>query len=489
MFGISPPRTRCVRFGAVITAAILAALSAPPTYPAESHANEALPELGDSAAQVLSPGEEERIGRQFMRQVINQRNYVDDRELIAYLNQLGGEISVNAALRGGTIKMHLLQHPNINAFALPGGHLAFHTGLVLASDDEDELASVVAHEIAHISQRHLPRMLAKAEASKLPAAAAIMASILLGGKAGIAGLTVANATLLSSQLAYSREFEREADAIGLKLLAEAEYDPGAMARFFHKLERYGGIGGVPEFLRTHPLTYTRMAEAESRAGGYPTPPDRGDQMRFYLARAKIRALYSPRNDDILDYFAAQAAKHDGARRDAAVYGTAMAQLKLRKFDRARATLQPLLAAQPDVVAFQLARAEIDLADGRAAEAAARHGRLSAARPDLPYLTHYHAGALLADGRAAEAKRVLRRQLRRHKEMFALYPLLSKSNVQLGLLAEAHQATAEFHAALDNYPAAAASLKLALREADEEGYLHESLRARLKQVQDAAKRAR
>jgi len=478
MFGMSvTPITRA------LAAATLAA--APSARAAE---NEVLPELGDSATRILSPAEEQRIGKRFMRQLLRERNYVDDRELGAYLNQLGAKIGAHASLRGGRITVHLLENAKLNAFALPGGHITFHTGLLLTSADEDELASVMGHEIAHISQRHLPRMLAKAEASKLPAAAAIMAAILIGGKAGLAGLTVANAALLSSQLAYSRDFEREADAIGITLLAGAGYDPAAMARFFNKLERHGGIGGAPEFLRSHPLSYNRIAEAESRAAAYPPLAAPADARDFYLAQAKIRALYAPRSDDTLEYFRDQAAKNDGAKKQAAVYGMAQAQRKMRRFDAARKTLQPLLAAHPEVVAFQLARAEIDLAAGQSAAAAARHARLSAARPDLPYLTHYHANALLAAGEAAAAKRVLRRQLRRHKEMFTLYPLLSKSNVQLGLLAEAHQATAEFHVALGDYPAAVASLQLALREAGEKGYLHESLSARLHQLQEALKLA-
>lgn len=482
MFG--NPATAPLITGAVLAAAL--AFSAPPARAAES---EALPELGDSAARILSPAQEKRIGKSFMRQLLRERNYVDDRELSAYLNRLGVKIGAHASLRGGGIHVHLLQNSKLNAFALPGGHITFHTGLLLTAADESELASVMGHEIAHISQRHLPRMLAKAEASKLPAAAAIMVSILIGGKVGLAGLTVANAALLSSQLAYSRDFEREADAIGITLLAEAGYDSAAMARFFNKLERHGGIGGAPEFLRSHPLSYNRIAEAESRAGAYPPPAAPTDNRDFYLVQAKIRALYTPRSDDIIGYFLDQAGKTDGAKKQAAIYGMALAQRKMRQFGAARKTLQPLLAAHPDVVAFQLARAEIDLAAGRNVDAAARHARLSAARPELPYLTHYHANALLAAADAASAKRVLRRQLRRHKEMFTLYPLLSKSNVQLGLLAEAHQATAEFHVALGDYPAAAASLKLALREADEKGYLHESLRARLSQLQEAMKLAR
>lgn len=474
---------------AILRLALLCAAFAAPAF---AQQDETLPELGDSASQVLSPAQEAQIGRQYMRALFRDRSNVDDRELLDYLNQLGAEISAHASLRGGKIRVHLVQNSQLNAFALPGGHITFHTGLLLSADDEDELASVMAHEIAHVSQRHLPRMMAKAEASKVPAVAAIMASLLVGGKTGILGLTLSNAALISSQLAYSRDFEREADAVGIKLLAEAEYDPAAMARFFGKLDPHGGIGGAPEYLRTHPLSYTRIAAAENRAVDYPPPRERS-QLAFYFAREKIRALYSPRDNEIIEFFTAQAeqaaADNDEEKKTAAHYGIALTHYKLRRYREARAALQPLLDAHPREIALHIARAEIDAADGMPAEAAARYAQLMEERPQLLFLTHYYASALLAAGDAAAAKRILRKQLRRHKEMFLLYPLLSKSNAQLGALAEAHQATAEYHIALGDFPAAVNALQLALRETGEEGYLHESLTARLKQLKDAMQRAR
>jgi len=212
---------------AAATLAVALSTAAAPAFAADDE-NEPLPELGDSAERVLSPTQEKRIGDQFRRQLFRDPAYIADPEINAYLNRLGAQIAAHASLRGVPIAVHLVQNPQLNAFAVPGGHITFHTGLLLAAENEDELAAVMAHEIAHISQRHLPRMVAKMEASRLPAAAAILASIVVGGQAGLAGLTVANAALLSNQLAYTREFEREADAIGIRLLAESGYDPAAM---------------------------------------------------------------------------------------------------------------------------------------------------------------------------------------------------------------------------------------------------------------------
>ena len=478
-------RAASLGVGAVIIMVMVVASLGLPGLPvgAADDESEPLPELGDSATLILSPAQEKRIGQQFLRQLIRDKDYIGDPELNAYLNRLGARVAQNASLRGTPITAHLLQDPDLNAFAVPGGHITFHTGLILTAEDESELASVMGHEIAHISQRHLPRMLAKSEASKLPVAAAILAAVLVGGKAGLAGLTVANAALLSNQLAYTRDFEREADSIGIKLLAEADFNPAAMARFFSKIDRHGGLGDeAPEFLRTHPLSYTRIAEAENRAAAYPVktyPASRA----FRLAKAKIRALYSPRDRDAPTYFKDLAARASGEAKIAAIYGLALALRKLRQFEQARTTLQPLLDAHPDEVAFQLARAEIDVAAGNPTAAAARYEKLTEAHPQSVYLVHYQARALIAGGDASGAKRVVRHQLRRHKDRFVLYPLLAESNAKLGLLTEARQATAEFHAALGEYRAATASLKQALRENDSEGYLHQSITARLGELEE------
>ncbi len=442
-----------------------------------------LPELGDSDTQIFTPNQEKEVGQQFVRQLLAAIDYIDDPELNAYLNRLGTRVAKKATLRGTKITVYLIKDSVLNAFAVPGGHITFHTGLVLATADESELASVMAHEIAHISQRHLPRLLAKKEAGKLPAAAAVIGSILIGGKEGVAGLTLANASLLARELSFSREFEREADSIGIRLLNHAGFDSSAMARFFYTLDRYADHREeVPEFLRTHPLSFTRIAEAENRSGLYPGKEYQSNR-KFYFAKAKIRALYTSRHDNVIAQFASEIEKNSGDQKDAAIYGTALIQMKERMVDEARATLKPLLAAYPDEVPIQLAQAAIEQAAEELDTAISRYKSLVDEHPDLLYLNYYYIEASLANEDAEKAKRAVRHQLRRHKDMYLLYPLLSRSNGKLGLLAEAHQATAEYHVALGDYTSAIESLKNALREAsEEEGYLYQSINARLMELE-------
>lgn len=449
--------------------------------------SDSLPELGDPASQTLNPQQEAEIGLQFYNQLLAAPNYIADQELQHYLNQLGRQISSNSSLPDTPLHFNFLQENELNAFAVPGGYITFHSGLLLATESESELASVVGHEIAHLSQRHLPRMLARANAAKIPTTAAIIASILIGGRTGIAGITLANANALSRQLAYSRKFEQEADAIGMKMMANSGYDPKAMAGFFNKLQRFNLLTNqdVPEFLRAHPLSYTRIAEAEARQSSYKNTAHHSS-FAFLLAKAKIQALYAGRPETAEQVLAEQVKQFSGIEKDAAIYGLALAKMRLRQFEDAVERLQPVLSRHPDNPSIQLAQAEIELAAGNSANAVKLYHALTQAKPELIYLNYFYLNALLRHKDAATAKKLCRYLLRRHPAEFMLYRPLSKANVQLGLHTEAHQADAEYFSALGKYQNAIAALKLAIR--DNQGhsqYLKQSITARIAELERSA----
>lgn len=447
-----------------------------------------MPELGESATRYLSTQQEQDIGKGFLQQLLNEPSYVSDPFLRHYLNSLGAGIGEHASLRGLPLHFNLIAENELNAFAVPGGYITFNTGLLLTTETESELASVVGHEIAHLSQRHLPRLIARQQSQKLPTTAAILASILLGGQAAVAGVTLAQANLLSNQLSYSREFEREADAIGMQLMASSGYDPKAMAGFFGKLQRFTLVTSkdVPEFLRTHPLSYTRVAEAEARQASLPEV-DTASSFDFHLARARIRALYSGHPDDAVDILNQQLVEleptADAEQRDAIHYGIALAQSRLRQYSTALEQINKLADSYPDNVAIAVARGEILGDSGDTAGAAEALNAVAGQHPDVTWITQPRADALLANGEAAEAKKVLRYQLRRDPGDFLLYPGLSDANVELGKLAEAHQADAEYLAAIGKYQEAVSALRLALRENDEQSdYLTQSIGARVTELE-------
>ena len=441
-----------------------------------------LPELGDSASRYLSSAQEAEIGQRFFRQLMRSRNFIEDYVLQDYLQSLGERIGASADLRGTKLYFNLIMDNRVNAFAVPGGYITFYTGLLTLTEEESELASVVSHEIAHLTQRHLARLIAKQSEDKIPAVAALLGSILIGGQAGLAGATLTSATVASNQLAYSRAFEREADAIGIQLLADSGYDPNSMVQFFRALETHSrhDQAGVYEFLQTHPLSLNRVSESESRASEYP-PRTHTSSFEYHLAKAKIRALYMERNDHPEIFLEDQITSDPEVKSDAAKYGLAVYLTRARNFSRARSMLDSLASKYPGHPWIGVAQAENELADGHAGAAVSILEDLLENHAPRPYLYYHMAQAYLANKQPEQAKKFVRYQIRRNPQLFRLYEFLSRANANLGNLAEAHQAKAEYHAVLGNDPAAIESLELALREAEPDGYLAQSLSARIAEL--------
>lgn len=455
--------------------------------PAAFGQSESLPELGDSATLHLNPIQEAAIGKNFYRSLVVYPRFIVDYELRDYLQNLGDEVGQYGELRGVDLTFSMIRDNNLNAFAVPGGYITFNTGLIMATESESELASVIGHEIAHLSQRHLPRLLARAEEQKIPTIAAIIGSILLGGQAGVAGITATSAALAGNQLKYSREFEKEADAIGITLLAKANFDPAAMSSFFGKLERFTRHDNtdIPDFLKTHPVSYSRVAEAEVRAKDYPTV-DAQSSFEYYLARARIRALLVDRQDDPILFFQDQMNSDNLREREAAQYGSAVAYLDKRLAAEAQAALQNLTETYPDHPWIQVLQAEIEFSFGQQQVAIDRLIRLQQRHPRKLFVAYNLAIAYLDNNQPELAKKMLRYQIRRNPDNYELYSLLSDSNADLGLVAEAHQAKAEYHSILGNYKRAVAILKQALTETEANSYLEQSIQSRIPQLEEKAR---
>src|SRR6266850_445605 len=231
-----------------------------------------LPDLGSAGDSVLSPQMERRLGESIVRDIrFREPAYIDDPEIAEYLGNLGAQLTQVTAGARHDFEFFALRDPAINAFALPGGFVGVHTGLINAADTESELASVLAHEISHVTQRHIARMIGQQQQMQLPVMAAIAAAILFGrSRPDLASgaAAAAQAGAVQAQLNYSRDFEREADRVGLQALDGAGFDARAMAAFFEKMQRSTRIsddGSVPGYLRTHPVTTERIADAQNKA--------------------------------------------------------------------------------------------------------------------------------------------------------------------------------------------------------------------------------
>src|SRR5467141_2343250 len=445
-----------------------------------------LPDLGSAGDSVLSPQMERRLGESIVRDIrFREPAYIDDPEISEYLGNLGAQLTQVTAGARHDFEFFALRDPAINAFALPGGFVGVHTGLINAADTESELASVLAHEISHVTQRHTARMIGQQQQMQLPVMAALAAAILFGrSRPDLASGAIAAAQggAVQAQLSYSRDFEREADRVGLQALNAAGFDARAMAAFFEKMQRSARVsddGSIPGYLRTHPVTTERIADAQNRAASMPYRQHL-DSQEFQLVRAKLRADAGEARDAV-EHFDSSIREKRYASEAAAHYGLASALLRTRRARDADAEVERLRAAGGSDPMIETLAARVKQALGEPAAAAAL---LAAARARHPYsnpVLYAYAAALQDTGRNAEALALLAEPLRLHPRDYRLYALQSKTYAALGKRLLQHQAQAEFYALQGSLPAAIEQLQLARSAGDGDFYQLSVVDARLKDL--------
>ena len=446
-----------------------------------------LPDLGDDSGALISPYEERQLGESVMRQARRQLRFIDDPELLDYLNALGASLVAHADRPGYDFRFYLVDNNAINAFAVPGGFVTTHTGLVLAAETEAELASVLAHEIVHITQRHIPRMLAGQQRSMGATLAALLAAIVLiqagQGQAGEAAIALSAATQAQRSLNFTRSNEEEADRVGVALLAAAGFDPRAMPVFFKKLQSWSRIyeTNLPEYLQTHPLTLRRIAESENRAAQYP-PGKRTDSSAYHHFRAKIRAFGMERPQDAIKVFETTLENKDYRYERAERYGYALALSRGRQHDKARRQIAGLLRQDPKNMYYRIAQGDIEMAAGNTKTALALYARAYKDSPTHHALLRRYGRALLRLNRHNRARTILEAGIRQYPGDPTLYKMLATAAGQLGDKVAAHRALAEYYYLRGNPGAAVQQLNLALQFLGDNSYLEASLKARIQAIE-------
>ena len=276
-------------FFGIRAAVIAAALGFSAPAPAQSE----LPDFGDASAAALSPADERRLGEAFMREVRARLVLVDDPGIEEYVDSVGRRLAAASDAPPQPFHFFVVAHDDVNAFAGPGGHIGINAGLVMNTASESELASVLAHEMAHVTQRHLARRFEQRGRSSLPVFAGIIAAIVIGSQSPDLGQATAAAALGSAMqqtLNFSREAEQEADRVGMRLLERAGYDPRAMPAFLETLGQATRFARKPpEYLSTHPLTTSRIADLQARAEWRPRR-EQEDRLRYRLVKARLEVL-------------------------------------------------------------------------------------------------------------------------------------------------------------------------------------------------------
>ncbi|NWG87959.1 MAG: M48 family metallopeptidase [Hydrogenophilaceae bacterium] len=455
-------------------------------YPAQAAE---LPDLGDAARLSFSSAQEAKLGREIMRQIRADRDYLDDPELTEYLNALGDRLAAASEDPSRHFEFFVVRDPTINAFALPGGFIGVHTGLFSATRNESELAGVLAHEIAHVTQNHIARIVSVQGNSTLTTLAALAVAILAArsnSQVSQAAIATAQAYSVQSQLDYTREHEREADRVGFQTLSRSGLDASGMVTFFERLQTQTRLyeNNAPSYLRTHPLNYERIADMQNRLQGT-AYHQVADSLEYRLLRAKIQAQQGEA-DDAVKRFAGQGYQDET---DEAVrrYGLAAALLRANQAERAAAELQgiPRKIGQTPIVLNLTA--EVAFARGRGAEAVALLKNGLAAYPDSRAMAYAYARGLLRQGQARPALDLLRQQLFLHPDDPRLFELQAQAYQAMKREMESHMALAEAYVRREEHRAAIEQLQLALKSGDRDFYRLSIAEARLRQLQALVQR--
>lgn len=463
---------------------------------------QSLPSLGDTERDELSPLMERKVGEQVMRDIRLNRDYLDDAPLLEYLNNFGATLlAARPDARGEAAYDYFffaVRDSALNAFALPGGFIAVHSALLLAAQSESELASVMAHEIGHVAQRHIARMLGKQRQDALiPLAAMVLGALAARSSPDAAAALIVGGQgmAVQRQLNFSRDAEREADRIGFQIMQEAGFDTSGMVVFFGRMQTAARsyTDAVPAYLRSHPLTTERTADiqARQRTQAY---KQRADSLDFHLIRARVRVLQELSPQGLRDarvVFENQLQQKTQMQTVAAKYGLAFIALKEGAPARAQALLQEARAASQMSPAAQNATLaslaiEIKLAPHQApviAQDAVREA--NAARAQFPLsrgIARQYADALMAAGRPEDAAAYLREQVQLYRQEPQLQEQLAQAYAAQGKQALQHMALAESYVLTGSLPAALDQFAIARRAPDATFYEQAVIDARERNVQ-------
>lgn len=450
-----------------------------------------LPDIGEPADEVLTPAQEAEVGGQVVAQMYYYDFVLDDPEIADYLNSLGYRLAASSAGNAAPkIDVFMVKDPRINAFALPGGYMGINAGLVTAAANESELAGVMGHELAHITQRHIARGANTGASWEGLAALGVMIAAVLSGSANpdliIGSLAIGQSLAYQRQVAYTRSHEEEADRIGIQTMSAAGFDPHGMAAFFQRLEQQSRLygTGVPEILRTHPLNTNRIAEAEARAAALP-PAHNPASIEFGLMRARTRVMIADRPASAIDAFESEI--RSGRDTLDAHYGIALALFQTGQYDRARTELKGLLERYPRQINLNLLLAEIDANSGHASDALKRYAQLVDQSPrSAPVLLSY-GEALIVAGKPAEARSLLLTHDQAYGTRTETYRLLGRAAEAMHNPAEASYQMANFHYERGDYGSALAQLDAGLRIASISTQDRAKLAARRAEVRAALPR--
>ncbi|MBV1915731.1 MAG: M48 family metalloprotease [Pseudomonadales bacterium] len=457
-----------------------------------------LPSLGDMSSGIVSPMQEYWLGRAWLRQFRRQVATLNDPIVVQYLETLVYRLVPSSGLGNWPLELVIVDNDDLNAFAVPGGVLGLNTGTFRYARTEAELASILAHELAHLSQRHFARGIEESRDNQVPALAAMLASILLmatvGGDAGFAALATTQAMMQDQYLRFSRKNEAEADRLGLVTLQKANYDPMSMPMMFERMLRTKRFSGQnpPEFMLTHPLTESRIADTRNRAEQYPKRASYiRDTLQYHIIKARLKVLTVQNPGELVKYYRAKVDEGISPYPETDLYGLMLAYDKAEKHEQAKQVLAELLRINPEKIEYLLAQSELEIMIDQPEKAITLLQEQLELRPGYYPLEMKLVRAYRFNKNPNTAVKILERIVKkRPKDPYIWYELAEMRGLtgdQLGV----HRARAEYFQLLGAFSDAKVQLEFALQRADQKFAVTAVIEQRIveiNQIQNASRRA-
>lgn len=491
-----------------------------------------LPNIGSSAEGIMTPQQQRAYGASMLHELRSLSLVLDDPLLSDYINTLGYRLVAHSDNpENHRYTFFVVRDSGINAFAAPGGYIGMNAGLITTAETEDEVAAVLAHEIAHISQSHLLRAFEDSQKASLPIALAMIGAMIASagasGDGAEAALVTGTSLIQQRQINFTRKDEIEADRVGIQTLVRSHFDPQAMAGFFARMERTtrggGGDGKIPDLLRTHPVTTDRISDAKARAEGIEklveadtelptlgttnlayfrdrrtddfrpvaprqkTPSNNRSESRlltFALMRERARVLGAEQPSVVQAYYASNLKRQPGFDTPANRYGNALALIRTGRPGEAREILAALAESAPSNLPYQIALAHAEAQSGRRNDALTRYEKLMANSPDSTAITLSFAQTLIEDGQGSSGRRaqeLLRPLLAQEIDDPEPYRVFARASELAGDNVRAAEAYADVALLNGRLEDALNQLKALTRRSDLDYYQRSRIDARIAEV--------
>jgi len=443
-----------------------------------------LPEIGSAGFSVLSIEKEQLIGNAMKKHLRASQPLLNDPVLSEYINTLGNKLVKHANDVNYGFDFFIVNSKELNAFAFFGGHIGIHSGLITTASNESELASVIAHEISHVTQRHLARRLEAQSRNQPLTMAGLFTSILISlvnPGLGMAALTTSMAAGQQAGINYTRGNEKEADRVGISLLATSGFDPKGAPNFFGKMaEKYRYVSKPPAMLLTHPMPESRISDARIRAQNYPNVQI-APSLAFELSKARITARYEHNPKSNIYSFQTQLDKKRYRIKEAAKYGLALSFFENKDHQQAKAILEDLIESDKNNLFYADALTDVYIATKEFTKGIKLLERLNTLMPNNQIVSLNFANILQEANKLERASTLLQDYISVKNDNFIAYDLLSTIYRKQSNPSLMHSSKGEIYALLGAYPKAIDELQTAIKFSKDRPLFTKRLKARILQL--------